>query len=207
MMSPQFNDITGVILAGGESKRMGRDKSTLEFSGDRLIKKTVQLFKSLFPDVIVISKETDHLKDLDCPVIEDMVPDRGAMIGILTAFKNSTKEAIFVAACDMPFLNKELISYIISEGSGFDVALPVVAGKRHPLHGLYSRASSGPMSEALKKGKKSLNAFINSLAPEKVRLIDEEEIKQIDAEALSLFNMNTVEEFEMAKNIVDKSPE
>lgn len=206
-MSPQYNNITGVILAGGESKRMGRDKATLEFSGDRLIKKTVHLFKSLFPTVIVISKETDHLKDLDCLVIEDMLPDRGAMIGILTAFNHSVEEAIFVAACDMPFLNKDLISYIISEGAGFDVALPVVAGKKHPLHALYSRASCEPMSEALKKGKKSLNAFIDSLVPGKVRLIDEEEIRQVDAETLSLFNMNTVEELEIAKNIMRNTSE
>lgn len=203
-MSPHFNNIAGVILAGGESKRMGRDKATLEFSGDSLIKKTVRLFKSLFPTVIVISKETEHLKDLGCPVIEDILPDRGAMIGILTAFSHTDEEAIFVAACDMPFLNEEVISHIISEGAGFDVVLPVVAGKKHPLHALYSRASSELMSETFREGKKSLNAFIDSLAPEKVRFIDEEEIKQIDGEALSLFNMNTAEELERAKEIMGK---
>lgn len=206
MRSPLFNNITGVILAGGESKRMGRDKATLEFSGDTLIKKTVHLFKLLFPTVIVISKKRDHLKDLDCEVVEDILPERGAMIGILTAFRESAEESIFVAACDMPFLNKDVISYIISEGAGFDAALPVVAGKKHPLHALYSRAISGPMLEVFKKGEKSLNAFIDSLAPERVRLIGEDEIKKIDAATLSLFNMNTQEELEKAKKILLKKP-
>lgn len=201
-MPHKFNKITGIILAGGESKRMGKDKATLKFSGDTLIKKTVDLFKTLFPEVIIISKKTDHLKDLGCEVIEDISPERGAMVGIVTAFNAAKSESIFVAACDMPFLNKEVISYIIEEGSGFDAALPVVEGKKHPLHALYSRNCFDAMSFTLKNGRKSVNAFIDSLENENVRLVSEDEIKKVDPNTLSLFNMNTQEELERAKEII-----
>ncbi len=195
-------DVTGAILTGGESRRMGRDKATLEFEGEPIVKKAVRLFKSIFCHVIVVNKEPGRFGDLGCEEVADLFPERGAMVGVLTALAAAKTGYVFVAACDMPFLKRKLIDLTLSKGRQFSVVLPRIRGKGNPLHALYTKSCYDEMASFMKKEGKSLNAFIGSLPSEKVGYILEEEIRVIDPEALALFNMNTPDDYEKAKNLL-----
>lgn len=191
-----FPDVTGIILAGGESKRMGTEKALIQLSGKTLIEKTAHIFKELFPETIIISKDPGRFKMTGCRELADKSTERGAMIGLLTALEATEREFIFTAACDMPFLNAPSISLIVNSGKGFDVALPCSGGHTHPLHALYSRRCLETMTQSFERGEKSLNRFIKSLPPDRVRLISDEELSVVDPEKESLLNMNTPEELE-----------
>lgn len=201
-----FSDVTGIILAGGESRRMGTDKALIRLSGKTLIEQTAHIFKRLFADTIIISKDPGRFKVAGCKELADRSGERGAMVGLLTALEASGTEFIFTAACDMPFLSEPLISLIVNNGRGFDVALPCSDGHAHPLHALYSRRCLKPMSESLERGEKSLKHFISSLPADRVRLISEEEIRAVDYERYSLLNMNTPEELESVLDKIRKKP-
>lgn len=196
-----FNNVTGIVLAGGESRRMGQDKAAIEIDGISLLNKTVQLFKGLFPEVVAVSKEPGHFGHVDCREVGDLFPGMGPMVGILTAFKVTASDYIFVAACDMPFLNRNVIELIVREGLGFDIALPKRGEKGDPLHALYSRNCYKSMLSFLENEGRSLNRYIDSLPEKKIRRIGEEEINKVDSQFLSLFNMNTPEELEKAKKL------
>ena len=197
-----FNNVTGIILTGGESRRMGFDKGSIELAGSHLLEKTVELFKRLFPDVIVVSKEVGRFGDLGCREVKDILPAMGAMVGIVTGLKAAETDYIFTAACDMPFLNEKVISLIIDKGAGFDIAIPEVGGRSHPLHALYSKSCYNGMKACMERGERGLNRFIKSLPERSVRAVTEDEIREVDPEFLSLFNMNTPEELERAEDIV-----
>jgi molybdopterin-guanine dinucleotide biosynthesis protein A len=199
-----FYDVTGIILAGGDSRRMGRDKAMLRLSETAIIETTARLFKRLFSEVIIVSKQAGRFGDLRCREVEDIYPDKGAMIGILTGLKEAETDYIFTAACDMPFLNEKVINLIINSGRGYDVALPSAAGYTHPLHALYSRKCLDGMSAFMEKGEKGINRFIKNLPKNRVKTISEEEVKALDPDALSLFNVNTPEDMERAGRIFKK---
>jgi len=194
-------DVTGAILTGGESRRMGRDKATLEFNGEPLVKKAVRLFGELFPHVLVVNKAPGSFGDLGCEEVADLFAERGAMVGVLTALAAAKTGYVFVAACDMPFLKRELIELILSKDRRFSVVLPRIGGKGDPLHAFYAKSCYDAMRIFMNEEGKSLNAFIGSLPPEEVGYVSEEEIRGVDPEAIALFNMNTPDDYEKAKKI------
>lgn len=200
-----FKKVTGVLLAGGESRRMGRDKAGIELDGVSTAKRTIDAFRPLFADMFAVSKTTGRFDDLGCREVADIFGEMGAMVGILTALGEAKTEYIFVAACDMPFIDRNVVELIVSKGIGRDVALPLISGNGDPLHAIYSKDCFERMLAFMKKEGKSLNRFIESLPEDQVRYISEDEIRAVDPEALSLFNMNTPEDLEKAKKMSDRS--
>jgi molybdopterin-guanine dinucleotide biosynthesis protein A len=119
--------MTGVVLAGGKSRRMGRDKAALEFDGQPLAERCVAVLRVCFSEVMVVR--------------EDDTPGLGPIGGLLTALRRAPE--IFVVACDMPFLDAALIREMAAQLPGFDaVAIP-----GEPLHAAYS-ARIVPVIEA-----------------------------------------------------------
>ena len=200
-----FKNVTGVLLAGGESRRMGRDKAGIELDGVTTAKRTIDAFRPLFADIFAVSKTTGRFDDLGCREVADIFDEMGAMVGVLTALGEAKTDYIFVAACDMPFIDRDVVELIVSKGVGFQVALPLISGKGDPLHALYSKECFDRMLAFMKKEGKSLNRFIESLPGDQVRHISEDEIREVDPGALSLFNMNTPEDLERARKLSDRS--
>ena len=201
-----FKKITGVLLAGGESRRMGRDKSGIEVDGVTTAERTIAAFRLLFADVFAVSKTTGRFAGFGCREVADIFDEMGAMVGVLTALKEAKTDYIFVAACDMPFIDKAVVELIVSKGTGFRAALPLISGKGDPLHALYGRDCFDDMLVFMQKEGRSLNRFIESLPGSQVRYVSEDEIREVDKEALSLFNMNTPEDLEKARKLSDRSP-
>ena len=102
-------EVTGVILAGGKSSRMGKNKALLELGGKRIIESEINLFKSIFKEVILVTNSPLEYAGFDIKIVTDIFPEKGSLGGIYTGLFYSSYDYSFVASCDMPFLRRDMI--------------------------------------------------------------------------------------------------
>ncbi len=131
--------ITGIILSGGKSSRYGMNKALAPFNGTTIIEKVVTVMNSVFHKTILITNDPEEYASLNLPVYQDIVKGIGPVGGIFTGLESMPDPRGFVVACDMPFLNPDLIRYMVSRKSGFDAVVPKVGWKIESLHALYHR--------------------------------------------------------------------
>lgn len=144
--------IVGCVLAGGQSRRMGRDKALIEIGGVPLIKHAAAMLSAVFPDVVVASDRREEYSFLDLPIIPDIRKNCGPLGGIHAALTQTKADSLFVLACDMPFVSPELIRHVVANASRAAVAVPVMDGRAQPLCGLYARAVLPAIELALDNG-------------------------------------------------------
>ncbi|MFQ5881083.1 MAG: molybdenum cofactor guanylyltransferase [Candidatus Methylomirabilales bacterium] len=187
--------ITGVVLAGGESTRMGRNKAVLEIGGKRLIDRLIDGLKQIFPEVIIVANTPGLFDYLGVRVVPDLIPDKGSLGGIYTATATASHPWTFLMACDMPFFNPGLIRYLTTLTSGCDVVIPYT-DDWEPLYALYAKTCLSHMERLIHSGDLKIVRFFPHV---RVRRVDREEVRPYDPQGLSLFNMNTPEEFARAE--------
>lgn len=190
--------ITGIILAGGKNLRMGENKAFLEINGQRIIDRTRRLFQELFAEVILVTNSPFAYLDLNLRMVADLLPERGALGGIFTGLFYSSFSHAFVAACDMPFLNKELISYLISLAHKYDIVIPKTEDGLQPLHAIYSRRCLPHMENLLRQGNLKIIDFFHLV---KEREVLNDELIAFDPLLKSFFNVNTPEDLVRAKGL------
>jgi molybdopterin-guanine dinucleotide biosynthesis protein A len=188
-------NISGVILAGGKSTRMGRNKAVLEIGGKRLIDRLVDGLQQIFPEVIIVANVPDLYDGSGARVVLDLIPDKGSLGGIYTATVTACHPWAFVMACDMPFFNPGLIRYLASLTDQWDAVVPYT-NDWEPLHALYAKTCLPHMEHLIHSGDLKIARFFPHI---QVRRVDREELKPYDPRGLSLFNMNTPEEFAWAE--------
>ncbi|WP_321532156.1 molybdenum cofactor guanylyltransferase [uncultured Desulfuromonas sp.] len=159
----QQESITGVILAGGKSTRMGRNKALLDLGGICLIEKTYQTMSTLFPEVILITNTPDEYAFLNCRSQKDIYPGIGSIAGLHAALSTSDTERIFVVPCDMPFLNPALINLLCQTTQTYDAVVPVSDKGMEPLHALYHRRSLQQLEWAITHDDKKLQNFLRNI--------------------------------------------
>lgn len=187
-----FN-VTGIILAGGRSARIGTHKAFLKIGEKRIIEEILAKFKGIFKEIIIIANEIERFNFLKVKVIPDAIPSKGPLGGIYTGLISSNNLYNFIVACDMPFINKNLIRYILSRAQDFDVVIPKVKQRYEPLCALYSKKCVTIIKDALDKD----NVRIVDILPlVNVKLIVESEIKEFDSEFISFKNINTEEDYQ-----------
>jgi molybdopterin-guanine dinucleotide biosynthesis protein A len=191
-------DVSGVILAGGKNVRMGVNKAFLEVNGQRMIDRTVSLFEKLFDEVIVVTNAPLAYSYLEVRIVADIVPESGALGGLYTGLLHSSCEHTFVAACDMPFLKREAIRYIVDQRNGFDVVLPHLEDGLHPLHAVYSKRCVKWIEELMEQRVFRIVGFFHKA---KVREVRAEELLSFDEELRCITNINTPEDFEKVKRL------
>lgn len=179
--------VTGVVLAGGLSTRMGANKAFMEVQGERIIDRTVRVLKDVFSEVILVTNDTLLYLDLDCILVTDVLPNKGPIMGIYTALLFASGEYIFVVACDMPFLNADFIRFMVEKREGFDVVVPSTADGLHPLHALYSKRCAKHIGSQIMKDKLKVSAFYKGL---RKRIITEDEIRAFGDPFFLLKNIN-----------------
>ncbi len=133
-------NITCAILAGGSSSRIGRDKATIMINGKSLIRHVFEKIQELFQEIVIVSSNHSGFTDINVPVINDILPVRSPMVGIVSALLYSSNPYIFVCACDMPFLHKKTIKYMVDKIGGEDIIIPKTEKGFEPLCALYNRA-------------------------------------------------------------------
>lgn len=144
-------NITCAILAGGYSTRMGQDKVALEVNGKALIHYVFDKVKNVFQNIVIVSNNHSAFKDIDVPIIKDIVPARGSMVGIVSALMYSHDPYVFVCACDMPFIHENAIHYMVNEMNGEDIIIPKTEKGYEPLHALYGRSCISHMLTCIER--------------------------------------------------------
>jgi molybdopterin-guanine dinucleotide biosynthesis protein A len=187
--------MTGIILAGGESRRMGRDKSFLEKDGRPLIAHIIDLYAGLFEQTIIVTNTPERYRSYGVELVKDVLDIRGPLTGIYSGLLRSRSEYGFVAACDMPFLNPGLIAYMGTVATGRDAVVPRYDGYLEPLHAVYRKGLLPVIEAQLATGDRRIRSIFDRID---VRYLTEEEIGRFDPERRSFKNVNTPEEYKEA---------
>jgi len=184
--------ISGVILAGGESRRMGSDKSLLPFAGARFIDHVYARLSSLFAEVLIVTNSPELYREIPCAKVPDIYPGQGALAGIHSGVKHASQQQVFVVGCDMPFVVPELVRHLCSKFVHADLLLPISSSGHEPLHALYGKACLPAMERSLNSGKKRIDSFFAQVT---LVEIGAAELRQIDPQEGSFRNINTPAEY------------
>ncbi len=184
--------VTGVILAGGESRRMGSDKSLLPLDGSRFIEHVHRRMASLFDEVLLVTNDSSLYQDLPCRKAPDIFQAQGALAGIHSGLFHARYERVFVVACDMPFLSPAVIRYLCGKAEDGDVVIPQSATGLEPLHALYHKRCLPAMEKVLASGERRIVRFFPEV---RVHRVPREEWAPLDPDGRSFRNINTPQEY------------
>jgi molybdopterin-guanine dinucleotide biosynthesis protein A len=186
-----MNNTTVAILAGGKSSRMGRDKSFVLFQGRPMIEGVKERVSGLGDELILITNKPTEYAHLGLPMFSDVYPDHGSLGGIFTAVHYAAHPYTLVVACDMPWLNRPLLNYMISLRETADVVVPRWQKYPEPLHAVYSKACLAPIEENLQAQRLKITGFFGRVA---VHFLERETIARFDPLGRSFANVNTPED-------------
>ena len=190
--------MTGIILSGGKSSRMGANKAFLHVGGERLIDRTVRIFKEIFSEVILVTNNPLDYLDQDCTIATDIIKGKGPLGGIYTGLFHASHERIFMAACDMPFLNRAFIEYIMDHCADFDIVVPELPDGLQPLHAIYSRRCLPAIKRLIDKDQLKITGFYKGL---KKLTIPEDVTKRFDPKGMMFINVNTEADLERISSL------
>jgi FdhD protein len=189
--------VTGVILAGGGSSRMGSNKALLLHHGGRIIEGIYRTLAELFEEVIVVTNTPELYQFLPCRKVPDIYPGKGVVAGIHAGLSQSSEDAVFVVACDMPQLQGELIRHLTTLAEGVDVVMPLSPGGYEPLHAIYGKGCLPALEELLQTGDQRV---ISLLPRVNVREVPAEEVALFDQGFDSFANINTPDDYYRLRN-------
>ena len=192
-------EISGVILAGGASRRLGRDKALERIGGQTLLERVAGTIAPLSAEVVVVVASPAQAAALPLPpgvrVVSDSFPGCGSLGGIFTGLSASVEPWVLVVACDMPFLNPRLLRRLMAMRRNVDAVIPCVNGQPEPLHALYSRACLVPMERMLRAAQLKIAPLFEAV---RVRYVGEDTIDRFDPDHRSFFNVNSPADVEEA---------
>jgi len=190
----KIEGVTGVILAGGASRRMGKNKALLELDGMTIIESTYHKLFSIFHEVLIVTNSPELYEFIPCRKVPDLFSDIGSIAGIHSALSHSSYETVFVTACDMPNINTDLICKLYSNfGNSYDALIPYSSGGQEPLHAYYSRTSLPIFTTAIKDNKLKI---IDCLKKINTKFVNWNELQSVNGADSSFINVNTPEEFQ-----------
>lgn len=196
-------DISCIVLAGGGGLRLGQGKA-FETVGSRSLLEWV-LCQLGFLDaeiLLVTAQEQTYPRLIGYPrlrIVSDIYPGKGPLGGIYAGLKLSSSFHNLVVACDMPFLNRALLGYMIGVSAGFDLVVPRLGELIEPLHAIYSRVCLAPIAGLLEQGRLSVRELFTRV---RVRYVETEEIDRFDPKHLSFFNINTKSDLARARELL-----
>jgi len=193
------DSISGILLAGGKSRRMGGvNKALLKVGGRRIIERAADALTRVFGEVIVITNTPDDFSFLGLPLFQDVRPGLGSLGGLYTGLKVCSGNALFLVACDMPFVNTVIIDHMMLVSRGHDVTIPRIGGWLEPMHAIYSRRCL-PYVERLLDNRDL--KIINLFHSVDVLELDEEQFRHLDPDFHFIMNLNTPEDLQRARQI------
>jgi molybdenum cofactor guanylyltransferase len=199
-----MKDITGILLAGGKSRRMGVDKRFLKLGGETLVRRALLVYERLFTEIlIVVAEPAPELADMGHQIVTDLIPYCATLGGLYTGLSRACRPRIFAAACDMPFLNPTLIGHLL-ECYDDDVVMPKLATGLQPMHAVYSKACLPYFERMMANHNLSIQSVLGHHEL-RTRLVAEEVVRTFDPQLLSFLNLNTPEDMELARHIVEQS--
>ena len=190
----KIEGVTAAILAGGESRRMGRNKALLKVGDSPIIESVYRTLAALFHEVILVTNTPGEYAFMNCRKVADIHPGSGSIAGLHAGLAASGTERVFVAACDMPYLNPDLIRLLCSSSLQGDAVVPVNGdGLREPLHAVYATSVLDELQKSIERDDKSI---LNLLDRIHTTLVTPEAFRSIPGAEKSFCNVNTPEEYD-----------
>ena len=183
-----MTQLTVAIQAGGQSSRMGTDKSFVLFEGRPMIETVIEKVTGLGDELILITNKPDGYAHLNLPMFNDIYPDHGSLGGIYTAVTYAKHPHTLVVACDMPWLNPQLLQYMIGLKEKADVIVPRWQNFPEPLHAIYNKNCLAPIQKKLEAKQLKITKFYADLS---VLYVEKDEIERFDKNGRSFANINT----------------
>lgn len=190
--------ISVAILAGGQSRRMGRDKALLPVGGRPVVERVIQRVVPLSEDVTLITNTPDTFRYLGYRIVGDLYPGKGSLGGIYTAIHSARYQYCLVVACDMPFLNSDLLSYLTDLTSGFDVVIPRIEEFPETMHAIYSQGCLEPIERRLLADQLKIIGFFEDV---RVRYVERDDVARFDPHFRSFLNMNTPADWQRVQRL------
>lgn len=192
----RIQEVAAVILAGGRSSRMGRDKALIELAGAPLVVHSIRAAAEVFERVFISGPE--DLARFGCPVLADQYQGLGPLSGVFSGLKGSGSPWVFTLPCDSPFVPPAFLRGMASLINDHDVIVPRVGGFYEPTHSIYSRRCLGPVEALLGSGEGKILRLYDSV---RVEVVGDDLVDSWDPEGLAFFNVNTGEDLVRARSI------
>jgi molybdopterin-guanine dinucleotide biosynthesis protein A len=193
------------ILGGGAGKRLGYiRKSQIKIGEETIIQRQVRKLSPFFKGVLYITSPSE--KKIELPpgvkMVFDIEPGEGPLMGLLTGLKNASSEGIFLIGCDMPFIKGGLVKKILSYAQkGYEIVSPLSEKGPEPLASFYSRSILSLVERAYKRGERRL---ISLFSEAETYYLEKSEVKSIDPDMISFFNINKPSDLKKAQELIEK---
>ncbi len=184
--------MTGIILAGGRAARMGGiNKAFIEVGGERLIDRTLRVYRPLFREIIISTNSPLEYLEFDARIVTDIYRGKGPLGGIHAGLLHASCEQAFVSACDMPYLSEAFIRHMMEKIGDHDLAVPVTDRGCESLHAIYSRKCLPVIESQIERNALKVAHLFGKF---KTLEIPGDEIRQFDPEGRLFANLNRPED-------------
>jgi len=193
--------MTSIILAGGKSSRLGRNKALQTIGDKSLIQWVIDRLVTLSTEIVVVMA---HGEAIPCSsttgirTVADVYPSKSPLVGIYSGLIASASPRAIVVGCDMPFLNASLLKYMAQTCSSFDIVVPQIEDKLEPLCAVYSKTCVVPIRWLLEQNELMISKLFTLV---KVKYVKKDDINRFDPEHLSFFNINNKTDLGKAKKL------
>ena len=190
----------GVILAGGQSRRMGMDKASLDFGGETMLARVVRVLSATCSPIVVVAAPEQVLPELpvdSVDIVRDRQTGRGPMEGLAVGLARANHAAL-VTTCDAPLITAAFVKRLLefADWESFDAVVPIDSVRRYPLSAIYGPAALSVIESRVQSGKLKVIDMLDEI---RTRFVDASELRNADPELLSLLNINSPDEYEAIK--------
>lgn len=196
-----FFGMTSIILAGGKSSRLGRNKAFQVVNGKSLIQRVIDRLTMLSTEIIIVTANGEAIpcySTVETKTVADIYPEKGPLVGIYSGLIASSSSRSIVVGCDTPFLSTGLLEYMTRIDSTFDVVVPRISNKLEPLCAVYSNNCSGPIQKLLEQNELRIDKLFSMV---KVKYVEEDVVNRFDPGHLSFFNINSQPDLDRARKL------
>ena len=197
------SSLSVAVLAGGQSRRMGRDKALLELGGSPLIERVLAAVAPLNAHRMLLAGDPAPFDHLGLPVHADLRADSGPLGGLHTALSLAPSPIVLLLACDLPFVTVDFLRFLLAARGDHQVLVPRDADGLHPLCAVYTRSCLPAVERALDRGDRRMRAFHDEVD---VRVVESQEWRDLDPRDILLANLNTPEDYRRACELAGVSP-
>ena len=168
--------VSGVVLVGGASRRMGQSKAWVELAGAAFIVRVIETLRRVCDEILIVANEAAEFESLDAQVVPDVFPGRGSLGGLYSGLNAAKSELSIAVACDMPFLRADVARLVLARAADADVVIPRLGDQLETMHAVYGKRCLPHMEERLRAGRLKIVGFF-----ERVRVLEipETEVRRV----------------------------